>query len=271
VEGEQERVRNVGQAALAAGKTFIEVEVRVRWPDESIHWLAIAMEAVLDPQGRPIKAFGIVGDITARKQQEEQRALLVSELNHRVKNVLATVQAIAQQTFGSSADQAGPHRIFKSRLNTLSQAHSLLASENWQAAGLADIVMAALLPFQRDRNIQVTFAGGADTLQLPAQSAVSIAMLLHELCTNAAKYGALSVDLGVVHVAWSLDIEQQGRRLRMRWVEQGGPRVEPPRRRGFGSRIMAGGLSGSAQAKVTLDFDPSGVICTLDAPIPAVG
>jgi PAS domain S-box-containing protein len=268
VEGEQERMRSVGQAALANGQTFFEVEVQIRLPDGALRWLALATETILDPEGTPIKAFGIVGDVTARKVQEEQLVMLVSELNHRVKNVLATVQAIANQTFGPSSEPASAHIAFKSRLNTLAHAHSLLATENWQAADLSEIVVAAISPFRKDGNIRLSFEGGADSISLSAQSAVSIAMLLHELCTNAAKYGALSVDGGIVELDWTGVTKDQGRRLLMKWREHGGPLVEPRRREGFGSKMIERGLAGELQAQVTLDFQPTGVVCVVDAAVP---
>jgi two-component sensor histidine kinase len=229
-----------------------------------VHWLSLATETVLSPEGLPVKAFGIVGDVTARKQQDEQRALLVAELNHRVKNVLATVQAIAQQTF-QSPGQTSAHQMFQSRLGTLAQAHSLLASENWRATDLASIVTAALSPFQRGENIRLKYEGEAETIRLSAQAAVSIAMLLHELCTNAAKYGALSVATGTVVLVWRGASEGSSVPLSMRWQESGGPRVQPRARLGFGSRIIEGALSADLHAHTKLTFDPAGVTCTMEA------
>jgi PAS domain S-box-containing protein len=266
--GEAERMSTIGQAAVASGETFFQVEARIKWPDGSIHWLAMATETILDAQGRPVAAFGIVTDITHRKAEEEHRTLLVGELNHRVKNMLATVQAIAQQTFKGPADPAAAQDTFKARLATLANATSILVSENWHQARLEDVVSAALLPFQKDANIYCTYDGGAEEVRIGPQSTISLAMILHELCTNAVKYGALSVDGGRVDVTWTGARETGAQRLRMRWEERGGPPVRPQRHVGFGTKLIERGIAAELDATVALDFSPGGVICTIDARIP---
>jgi PAS domain S-box-containing protein len=266
--GEQERFSSIGQAAIASGETFFQAEVRIRWPDGSIHWLALATETILGPQGRPVAAFGIVADVTHRKAEEEHRTFLVGELNHRVKNMLATVQAIAQQTFRPPADPAVAQDAFRARLATLANATAILVSENWRQARLDDIVTAALLPFQKGANIYCTYNGGAEAVRIGPQSTISLAMILHELCTNAVKYGALSVDSGRVDVTWTSEVVTAEQRLRMRWEERGGPALSPQRHVGFGTRLIERGIAAELEAKVALDFSPTGVICTIDARIP---
>jgi PAS domain S-box-containing protein len=196
-----------------------------------------------------------------RKRFERQQQLLVGELNHRVKNTLAIVQSLTHQSFHSSvpADEA-IHR-FEGRLEALAAAHSLLTRKNWEAATIADVAQAALAPFGSSSRISI---GGPD-VQISPQTAVSLALALHELATNAAKYGALSNEGGRVSVSWTTAAD----RLRLDWREESGPPVTAPERRGFGTRMIERTLSAEFGGKVELEFRPEGVSCTVEAPLPA--
>ncbi len=207
--------------------------------------------------------MGIVfRDITDLRSAEEHRELLINELNHRVKNTLAIIQAIAAQTF-KSADQPA-RRDFDQRLMTLSSVHSLLTDENWDSAELHDVVRASLRPHLVGDHVRLDFSG--PPLRLKPKSAVAVSMALHELATNALKYGALSSDAGKVALDWTtLD-----GRFRLLWRESGGPAVRPPSRTGFGSRMIERGLSSELRGEVRIDYRPAGVVCTIDSPLEAI-
>jgi PAS domain S-box-containing protein len=201
-------------------------------------------------------------DVTERHRYEEHLRLLLDELNHRVKNTLAIVQSIANLTFkGADADA---RRDFEQRLLTLSAVHSLLTEHNWQGAGLDAVVRAALRPHLGGARERLTFGG--EDFQLKPKSAVAVTMALHELGTNAAKYGALSTGQGSVAVTWTAG----DGRFRLSWQEKGGPAVAPPKRRGFGTMMIERGLAAELQGEVAIDYRPAGVVCTIDAPLEAL-
>lgn len=209
-----------------------------------------------------------VGRVLERKRTEAHQRLLVNELNHRVKNMLAVIQSIAQQTFRGEAAAPEALTAFESRLGALASAHELLTGRNWEAASLAEVVgKAATGCGLTEGRIE---AEGED-VEVAPRTAVSIAMALHELCTNAVKYGALSTDGGRIAVRWSVSGAGDGRRLSLSWTEEGGPPVLPPARRGFGSRMIERGLAAELGGTVELLFRPEGVICRIDAPLPEAG
>jgi two-component sensor histidine kinase len=202
-----------------------------------------------------------------RAAAEERRTLMLREMNHRIKNVLAAVQAIANQTF---KDRATPEslRIFGNRLAAMAAAHDLLVSENWERADLHETVTAALDPFGLDR--QRRFALDGPPLQITARAALALSMALHELCTNAAKYGALSTPDGQVSVRWSLRPGEAGERFCMSWRERGGPPVSAPSHNGFGTRLIEASLASELAATAELSFPTTGVEFDLDADAAAV-
>ena len=199
-------------------------------------------------------------DITDRKRAEEQRDLLVKELEHRVKNTLSIVQSIAAQTFRNSGVDAAVQRAFEARLITLSNVHGVLTQRGWDSADLHDVVSSALRPHAALERERFTVAGPA--LRLGPKSAVALSMAVHELCTNAIKYGALSAESGHVDIDWR---EEDGR-LRWQWRERGGPPVAQPARTGFGSRMIERALAMQLSATVTIDYQATGLVCTIDAP-----
>ncbi|MGO4572824.1 sensor histidine kinase [Microvirga sp. 2TAF3] len=211
-------------------------------------------------------------DITDHKRAEEHLHLLVNELNHRVKNTLATVQSLAAQSFsktGTDADGAlaKARHAFEARLFALARGHDALTRENWEGARLAEIVDQAFAPYRREQdNGNILETEGPD-LRIAPSMALSLSMALHELCTNALKYGALSVAGGCICIAWSVAEDCAGNRLTMRWEERGGPPVKPPTRKGFGSRLIEGGLSRELNGSVRLAYEPAGVVCTIDVPL----
>lgn len=228
-----------------------------------------SMSVIVGPRRLAYRLFplgsgmGIVfRDVTDLRNAEESRELLINELNHRVKNTLAIVQAIAAQTLKDSDLPA--HRDFEQRLLTLASVHSLLTEENWNSAELHDVVRASLRPHLVGANVRIDYKG--PSLRLKPKSAVAVSMALHEIGTNALKYGALSNDSGKVALDWTTD---HGR-FRLRWQESGGPAVSPPRRTGFGSRMIERALSAELRGPVHIDFRPNGVVCTIDSPLEAI-
>ncbi|KQO93387.1 MULTISPECIES: sensor histidine kinase [unclassified Methylobacterium] len=211
-----------------------------------------------------------VRDITEEKAAAERQRLLTNELNHRVKNTLATVQSIAAQTFRAISDQPA-RAVFDARVTALSNAHNVLTESNWESASLIGVVERAIAPHavaEADANrFQIT---GPDT-RLHPKVAVTLAMALHELMTNAAKFGALSVPEGRVTVVWTLKPDGARERLSLTWTETGGPEVAPPTRRGFGSRLVERQLPLEFDGNAAIDFAPTGVVCRLDIPLTPLG
>jgi two-component sensor histidine kinase len=196
---------------------------------------------------------------------ESMQELLVSELNHRVKNSLATVQALAHQTFRNSTDAKSSLRDFDQRLSTMAQTYTLLGEENWQGASLGQIVAAVLKPYLSSGESRVLMSG--PEIGLGPRTALLISMALHELATNAAKYGALSRSGGRIDIVWDM-VERAGeRQVRLTWRETGGPTVAPPTRRGFGSALIERGFAAQVGGQARIAFDPAGVTCILECPI----
>jgi PAS domain S-box-containing protein len=203
----------------------------------------------------------VFNDITERKRHEQHQRLLLNELNHRVKNTLVTVQSMAMQSFRPGVDPERARQQFEGRLMALSRAHDILTRENWGGAPLAGIVQDAIAPYRDQRQDRLHADG--PPVWLPPRHALAFAMVLHELGTNAVKYGALSNHNGRVDIGWTTASGV----LCLRWVESGGPPVAPPQRRGFGSRLIERGLRHEIGGRVDLDFAAEGVACTIDVPL----
>ncbi|CAO3428227.1 sensor histidine kinase [Azospirillum doebereinerae] len=255
------RQQRAVQRAIAAHED-LDVEYRNVWPDGSVHWVQVRGRAVYDRNGTPTRMMGISLDVTERKQGEERQNLLLEELNHRVKNTLAIVQSIAGQTLRSAPSPAAFTEAFQARLQILSQAHDLLTRKQWQGALLEEIVGLTLAPYHGAGRVRF----GGPPVMLSTGVAVSLHLAFHELATNAAKYGALSVEGGAVEVAWSVD-GGDGKTLALTWRESGGPPVVAPNRRGFGSRMIERALPYELDGDVVLAFDPKGLRCVVSIPL----
>jgi two-component sensor histidine kinase len=194
-------------------------------------------------------------ELARRLEIEEHQTLLLDELNHRVKNTLATVQAVAMQTL--RGEDTAHRDTFIARLFALSGQHDLLTQDNWEGAGLRDVVWRALKPYEETQGSRSKVEG--PDIRLQPKRALALGMAFHELATNAAKHGALSTGTGKVKVSWEIDSDQN--RLKLCWQETGGPQVSPPERKGFGRRLIERGLSHELSAQVRLQFPPQGVIC----------
>jgi two-component sensor histidine kinase len=200
--------------------------------------------------------IGMAMDLTTIKAAEARQRLLINELNHRVKNTLSSVQSIARQTLRTDETPAHVRERFIDRLLAMSAAHDVLTRENWEGAAIDEIARQALRPFVDDRD------AGRIRLDLPSLkvdpiAALALAMALHELATNAVKYGALSNLEGRVTIDW---IPSESDRTIVRWRESGGPSVSPPQRRGFGSRLLEGGLTADLGGQPRLSFEIAGVV-----------
>ncbi|WP_324882434.1 PAS domain S-box protein [Azospirillum sp.] len=244
-----------------------QLEKRVTRKDGRPLWVALAASLVRDADQKPLYSVRVIVDITELKAAEDQRKLLLGELNHRVKNTLAIVQSIAAQTQRGAASAEQFVQAFDARLLALSQAHNLLTRESWQGADLDDLLRETLRPYGvGEAGARVSLSGPA--VRVGPAAAVAIGMAFHELATNAAKYGALSNGAGRVGVVWRVEPAEDGPdRLVIAWTESGGPPVVPPTRRGFGSRMIERGLSGQLECAVELTFPPDGVRCRIAVPL----
>jgi PAS domain S-box-containing protein len=241
-----------------------------RRKDGSMFWAALFVSPVRDKSGDVVQHFISFVDLTKHKQEEERLRFLLDELNHRTQNTLATVQAIALQTLRGVAHKEVVDTL-GGRILALAKAHSLLGRENWEAVSLSDVVDRILQPFGLDDQRVARFSVEGDDVRLQPKAALTLAMVFHELATNASKYGALSNDEGRIAIDWQVDQSPQGDRMRLRWQESGGPTVTPPSRKGFGSRLIEGGLAQDLGGKVRLRYDPAGVSCEIVMPVPAEG
>ena len=205
--------------------------------------------------------------LRAREAEElrahQRQQLMINELNHRVKNTLFTVQSLARQSLGRPADTPGL-QAFNERIMALARAHDLLTQSVWEGADLKEILEETLEPYL-DRTV---LAGPA--VALTPNAALALSMVFHELGTNAVKYGALSVPEGSVTVVWHVDPGAL-HRLTLHWEERGGPRVSPPARQGFGSRLIAASLKSDLAGEARLDYRPSGLVCVLTLSLPSTG
>jgi PAS domain S-box-containing protein len=210
---------------------------------------------------------GVMRDVTARKRAEELQRLMINELNHRVKNTLATVQSVAGQTLRNATDLGDARESLTTRLLALARGHDILTRESWDGAELADIV-GAVVAAHGDAG---RFVLDGPAVRLAPKATLALSMALHELMTNAAKYGALSNADGQVGLSWRRIRDDAGERLQLRWEETDGPPVNTPTRQGFGTRLITGGLARELGGEVRLDYPPGGVVCEIDAELARTG
>jgi PAS domain S-box-containing protein len=259
--------------ALALVEAAFEVsddhssEIRYRRKDGSEFWAALFISPVRDESGDIVQHFGSFIDLTRHKEEQAQSRMLIEELNHRVKNTLATVQSIVSQALRNASDEAIRESI-ESRLFALSRSHELLTRENWESAGLHDVVDAALEAFGIANGRSERFKVTGRNIRFPPKAALALGIAFHELATNAVKYGAFSGEAGCVRVSWTIEPSQEGDRLILYWREEGGPPVAPPSRKGFGSRVIERGLAHELHGTTLIDYRPDGVVCTINIPAP---
>lgn len=250
---------SVTKALDPEGDGRYDVEYRVKQPDGSWLWLSAWGLTEFEGKGAQRKAVAIAGasrDLSEGKRAEELQKLLTNELNHRVKNTLASVQSIVITSLRSADDLSSARRAVDARISALARAHDVLTDRNWAGANLNDLIKSAIGPFDSG-NIAIE----GPSLDVTPKEALTLSLALHELATNAAKYGALSRAGGRVELRWQVQNEQ----LQLSWRESGGPQVTPPSRRGFGSRLLEKVLSSELNGQSRLEFAADGLRCTITA------
>ena len=250
----------VAEALDPTGDGRYDVEYRVRQLDGSWRWLSawgLVEFAGEGPDRKPVAIAGASRDLTERKRAEELQRLLLDELNHRVKNTFATIQAIAAHTLRSASDLPSAREALELRIASMAKAHDLLNAHSWTGARFDEVVARALDAFSP---AQVKVSGEA--LEISSRQTLALSLALHELATNATKYGALSCGEGRVAVDWQL----ADGTLRLAWRESGGPAVAEPKAEGFGSRLLRQ-LAGDLGGTIELDYDPAGLRCSISAPL----
>lgn len=259
------RWRELRAQALERGDRF-DLEFRIICPDGGIRWIHSRGDIRRMAQGNAFEAYGVMVDITERKRSEERQSLLISELDHRVKNTLARMTSIVE----SSRQAAGSVEDFTTaivgRLNALARSHARLSRSRWTGAGLKALIEEELAPYRHDSNVSVD---GPDVVLNP-DAAQAMCMIFHELCTNAAKYGAFSTKKGRVAVDWEIVEKDDSAWLDMTWHEKGGPAAKDSKT-GFGTRLIRNLLSHGLGGKADLRFGKTGVHCQICVPLANLG
>jgi PAS domain S-box-containing protein len=243
---------------LSKNANTFQTEFRVLRPNGDVRWCTGTAIANFDERGRLIWLSGVTADITERKRAEERQILLAEEVDHRARNVVAVVQSIMRLTRADTIDDF--IGALDGRIGALSNAHRLLASSRWEGADLNRLVDEEFAPYRAGGKERVSVRG--PVVVLPPATAQTIALALHELATNAAKYGALSRESGRVDLTWRLS----DGRLELSWKESNGPQIVPPSRRGYGSRAIVAGIERQLGGIVKFDWQPNGLSCTLSVP-----
>lgn len=226
--------------------------------------VSLTVSPIRNAAGEIVGASKIARDITARKAAEEKQRLLLTELSHRVKNMLASVQSIAQRSLTPDRSIEEGREALLQRLQALAHTHDLLTKSRWEGASLAALVGAELAPYSQ----RTTIAG--EDVTLTPSAALTLGLILHELATNAAKYGAFSRNEGQVDLGWTIQPGADGPLLHLVWREQGGPAVQPPRRRGFGRQLIEGAVAHNLQGDAKLEFAADGVRYDMTVPLAAI-
>lgn len=242
--------------AVAAGGTYENEIVRRDGSERLIAW---RNSVIHDSVGRIVGTLSSGDDVTEQREAEARERLLVQEVDHRAKNLLAVVQSVVQLTRGDSIEAF--KEAVTGRIQSLGRTHGLLAAGRWEGADLKQLIIDELAPYVRGDEARLAVGGPA--FRLKPSAAQALALVTHELATNAAKYGALSAAEGKVAVDWDVN----GSELVLHWRERGGPPVTPPARRGFGSTVLANSVERQLRGRVTLDWRPEGLACELAVPI----
>ncbi|SEC14563.1 PAS domain S-box-containing protein [Rhizobiales bacterium GAS191] len=250
---------------LAGGEALISMESERKRKDGSIFPCLITKSPVHDAGGKLLGFSSTIRDITERRQWEERQRLMARELVHRVKNSFAVIQSIVRQTQRSTPDPEAFAQAFSGRLSAMAASHDLLTDRHWEGAGLRDLVSSQLAPFAAGGEKRVRTEG--PEVVLDTSLAVPLGLALHELATNATKYGSLSRPGGVVDLSWSVSLRDGAEQLSLTWREIGGPTVTGPWRRGFGSSLIERGLP---DARIERHFEPDGLICRIELPTSGV-
>jgi PAS domain S-box-containing protein len=253
-----ERLR-VAMVGFTEDAQTYQTEFRVRRPNEELRWCISAIAAGLDANNQVVRLSGVTVDITDRKHAEERQTLLVREVDHRARNALAVVQSIVRLTRAPSKEAYVA--AVEGRITALARAHVLLSESRWRGASLSRLLDEELAPYRRGEVERIATAGPSVFLD-PATAQI-LALTLHELATNAAKYGALSSSAGTVKLTWELTPAS----LVMRWIETGGPPVQPKRSEGYGTRVISASVERQLEGSVTFDWQPDGLRFAMSIPL----
>jgi two-component sensor histidine kinase len=245
------------QAQFAKGVKSYEAEFRIVRPNGEVRWCAGTAAVTIDPAGRVVRVSGVTIDITERKHAEERQNLLAREVDHRAKNALALAQSIVRLTRGDNV-KAYVQSV-EGRINALARVHTVLSLSSWQGAEIRRLVDEELAPYSVGSRI--TLSG--PEVQLRPATAQTLALALHELVTNSAKYGALSSQSGRLAVNW----QDATGVLELIWEEKGGPPVQVPVSRGFGTRSVIASIETQLGGKADFDWRPEGLLCRLSVPL----
>jgi two-component sensor histidine kinase/PAS domain-containing protein len=251
---------------LADKQDSFASDYRVVWPDGTTLWLRGHGRVVARlPDGKAHRLVSIVADVTERKAAEDHAQFLMHELSHRSKNLLAVIQSIARRTARTTTTMDEFESRFGRRLQGLAASHDVLVRNSWQGAPLADLVRQQLMPFVDVQSSRAELTG--PDIAVTAEAAQAIGLAIHELATNAVKYGALSLPAGKVKISWAFDSESlTSRECLLKWVEQDGPHVVPPSRNGFGHLVIGEMIERSLNAKVALKFGTQGLEWSISIP-----
>jgi two-component sensor histidine kinase len=259
--GNAQQLAPLLKRALGGERNSCELSYPKNGAGES-NYYSVVCEPERDTEGAIVGVVIVVVDITERRRSEEHIRLLLSEVNHRSKNMLSVVSAIARQT--KAPNQEEFVKRFSDRVQALAAGHDLLAKSEWRSIAVSGLLGAQLAHFGELIGRRILFDG--PPLELSVSGAQCIGMVIHELATNAAKYGALSNQDGYVEIAWQVEKSAEGDRFAIRWIERGGPPVVAPSHRGFGSTIIKSVAEESLEGQVQLDFFPSGLLWRLICP-----
>ncbi len=262
--GERERLERIGAEARARGETKLTTEIRHIWPDGTEKWLLLRAQLAPGEKNYGGRVIGVLIDITEQKRHEEHQALMLSELKHRIKNSFAVTQAVISQSLRGEEISAASRATLFARLQTLASAHDEIVQGAWQTASLKAVIGRARNTFEDDYDARVEVRG--EDAILPPRAALAFSLVLHELFTNAIKYGSLSNEAGSIHIDLRSSADRAAH-LSFVWSERNGPAVSEPTRRGFGTRLLDRLLSAELDADVSRQFAPDGFVCRIEVPL----
>jgi two-component sensor histidine kinase len=257
--GEMDRLRDAAFAAMELGGRTFELEIGCNRSPADHRWLLCRADISFDHEGQAAGALGVLIDITERKRAEERVRLLAREVDHRANNLLTVIEGIV--ALAHETDAAALKEAIIGRIEALAIAHRLMAATRWRSANLRKLAEQELAAYRLASPGRIAVDG--PEIALAPEQAQSLAMVFHELATNAVKYGALSTPEGRIELSWGICDQN---RLGVLWRELGGPPVTPPTRRGFGTTLITRALSETLGARAEIDWRPEGLVCAIDLP-----
>ncbi len=263
--GEVERIEAEAAAVMQRGGAQLDFEAKHIWPDGSVKWFTVRAQIISDPEGVPKRLIGVVMDVTQRRSAEERLQIVARELHHRVKNSLSVVQSLAAQTFKTNRPIPEAMTTFTGRLQALAAATDVMTRTDWSEGSVKQVVELVIGPYRGGDEERFDLSG--EDVAAPSKVIVGVGMALHELCTNAVKYGALSSVTGKVKLGWS----KHNGWLDMQWTEIGGPPVTAAPQAGFGTRLLRKGIFEGAAGEIQVEFLPEGVRCAIRARLSEAG